>query len=268
MANIWNLLLFHPLVNVLVWFTTLTGNLGWAIIVTTIALRFLMTPLVVPSLKMSKKMQELAPELAKLKSKHKDDKQALALAQAALYKQAGINPASGCLPQIIQLIVLIALFNALNLLLKSDNIASTLNPILYVGNKLSEGVALTTHFWYLNLNQPDTFRLPGLPIPLPGLFLILSAVTQLLSSLMLMPAVIAEKKVASATPSDTDDAMVAAQQQMMYLFPLMTLVIGFQFPSGLVLYWLVFSAVSMLQQYLTTGWGGLTPYLRRLNLLK
>jgi membrane protein insertase Oxa1/YidC/SpoIIIJ len=85
---------------------------------------------------------------------------------------------------------------------------------------------------------------------------------------MLLPAVAAEKKVVEKTATDTDDAMVEAQKQMLYLFPLMTVVVGFQFPSGLVLYWLVFSAVSSLQQYSVTGWGGLTPHLKKIGMLK
>ena len=78
MIELWNLILFHPLINALVFLHQLTGNLGWAIITLTIALRFLMTPLVLPGLRLSKKMAELAPEVAKLKAKHERDKTALA----------------------------------------------------------------------------------------------------------------------------------------------------------------------------------------------
>ncbi len=268
-ASIWNSLLFHPLVNGLIFLYQTTGNLGLAIIVFTVALRVVMTPLVIPGLKMSKKMAELAPELAKLKEQYKDDKQGLVLAQTQLYKQHGANPAAGCLPQVIQLVVLIALFNALNLVIHNqDSAASVLNPILYAGNQLPTGVKISSNFAYLNLAKPDTITVPGLPIPLPGIFLILSAISQLLSAKMMSPTISAENKIAAKTESDTDDAMVSAQKQMLYLFPLMTIVVGFNFPSGLVLYWLTFSVASIVQQYLITGWGGLTPWLRKLNLLK
>lgn len=266
---IWNTLLLHPLINVLVYLVVLTGNLGFAIIALTVGLRLILTPLILPGLKLSKKMSDLNPEISKLKEKYKSDKQGLMLAQAELYKQHGVSPAAGCLPQIIQLVILIALFNALNTLLHpSGDLVSTLNPILYSFNQLPANFELSSNFLYLNLLKPDVFNLPGLPIPLPGLFLLGAALTQFISAKMMSPIVNKEKQLAQKTESETDDAMVAAQQQMIVLFPLMTIIFGFQFPSGLVLYWLIFSLMAIIQQYLVTGWGGLTPWLKRLNLVK
>jgi YidC/Oxa1 family membrane protein insertase len=269
MANLWNLILTQPLLNSLIAFYKLTGNLGWAIILLTIALRLLMTPLVLPSLKISKKVQELAPELAKLKEMYKDDKQKLVTAQAELYKKHGANPASGCLPQIIQLLVLIALFSVFNSILKADgSLVAKINPNLYSFNQLASDFKLNPSFLYMDLTKPDVFHLPSLPFPLPGLFLLLSALTQLISTKMMAPEIAAEKKVAEKTKGDTDDTMVEMQQQMAYMFPLMTLIIGFQFPAGLVIYWSIFSLVSAFQQYSVSGWGGLKPWLIKLNLLK
>jgi len=270
MAQLWNLLLYHPLVNALVWLTVFTGNLGLGIIALTVLLRVALTPLVIPGLRLNKKIQELAPEIAKLKEQHKDDKQALAIAQAQLYKTHGANPAAGCLPQIIQLVVLIALFNALNFLLHTNgtDVATKLNPLLYPGNQLPADFVLSSRFLYLDLIKPDTIHIPGLPIPLPGLFLILSGLVQLISAVMMLPAVATSQKLAEKTPQSEDDTMVAAQKQMLYMFPLMTIIFGFQFPSGLVLYWLVFSLMAAIQQYLISGWGGLTPHLQKLHLLK
>jgi len=270
MIELWNLLLFHPLLNLLIGFARLTGDLGWSIILLTVGLRLAMTPLVIPSLKVSKKMQELAPELSKLKQEHKDDKKALLTAQAELYKKHGVNPGSGCLPQIIQLLVLIALFNAFNSVLKPNGgeLVAKLNPVLYSFNQLSSNFRLTTSFLGLELSKPDVFSLPGIPFPLPGVFLLLSAATQFLSSKMMMPEAKALEKLAKKTPEDTDDMMAASQKQMLYMFPLMTVLFGYQFPFGLVLYWTVFSAVSMVQQYFASGWGDLAPWLRRLGMLK
>ena len=269
MIELWNLLLYHPLLNALIGLDRLTGNFGWSIILLTVGLRLAMTPLVLPSLRMGKKMQELAPELSKLKAQFKDDKKGLMTAQAELYKQHGANPASGCLPQIIQILVLIALFNAFNSVLHGNgDLVSRLNPMLYSFNRLPSSFHLSTSFSYLNLVKPDVFKLSGLPFPLPGAFLIVTALVQFISSKMMTPVVAAAQKAAEKTPEDTDDAMVAAQQQMLYMFPLMTIIFGFQFPSGLVLYWLVFSLVSMVQQYYATGWGGLEPWLKQVNLLK
>ncbi|KKU55394.1 hypothetical protein A3H89_03895 [Candidatus Amesbacteria bacterium RIFCSPLOWO2_02_FULL_48_11] len=267
MLELWNLLLFHPLINSLIALFRLTGSLGWAIILLTVILRLVMTPLVLPSLRLGKKMQELAPDLSKLKQEFGNDKQKLVAAQAELYKKHGANPAAGCLPQVIQLLVLIALFNAFNSVLKPNgaDLVSHLNPILYSFNRLSSDFRLSTRFLYLDLAKPDTFRLPNLSFPLPGLFLLLSAAIQLISSKMMAPVVSAEQKLAKKTPSSSDDAMVEVQQQMLYLFPLMTIFIGFQFPSGLVLYWLVFSVASVFQQYYAAGWGGLAPVIQKLK---
>jgi YidC/Oxa1 family membrane protein insertase len=270
MSQLWHSLLFQPLLNSLILLCRLTGNLGWSIILVTVGLRFIMTPLITPSLKISKKIQELAPELAKLKDQYQGDKQGLITAQAELYKKHGANPASGCLPQIIQLVVLIALFNVLNLILKIDSqpASDRLNPSLYSFNQLSSDYHISTHFLYLDLTKPDVYKFSGLPLPLPGLFLILAAIVQFLSSKMMTPVISAEKKIAQKTENSTDDSMVAAQQQMLFMFPLMTLIIGYQFPSGLVLYWFIFSLVSIYQQYNISGWGGLNPWLLKLNLLK
>lgn len=269
MLSLWNLLLVQPLLNSLMGVYHLTGNLGWSIILLTLALRFLLTPLILPSLKISRKVQELAPELAKLKEKYKDNKTAFITAQAELYKQHGANPAAGCLPQIAQLLILIALFNVLNSVLRPNgSVVDHLNPLLYSFLKLPSDFSFSTHFFYLDLLKPDTFSIPGVPFPLPGVFLLLSALVQLISSKMMSPVVTAEKKVASKTPQSSDDAMVEAQQQMLFMFPLMTLIFGLKFPAGLVLYWLVFSGASAVQQYRATGWGGLAPWIRKLKFAK
>src|SRR3989338_2961473 len=98
MSQLWNLLLYHPLLNALVGLAHFTGDLGWSIILLTVVLRLAMTPLVLPSLRLSKKVADLPPELAKHKEFHKADKRALLKAQPEFYKSRGATPASGCLP--------------------------------------------------------------------------------------------------------------------------------------------------------------------------
>lgn len=268
--NFWNPILFQPLLNLLLGLDKLTGNLGWSIVILTVGLRLAMTPLVLPSLRASKKLQELAPEMEKLKAKFKGDKTGLMTAQSALYKEKGLNPAAGCLPQILQIVVLIALFSTFNLVLRNKGVdlVHKLNSSLYTFNQLPANFKFSTSFFYLDLTKPDVFKIPGLPIPLPGVFLLLAALVQLLSSKMMMPIVKKEEKIAKTTEDSTDDVMMQTQQQMLYMFPLMTIVFGFSFPSGLVVYWFVFSAVSMLQQYYASGWGGLAPWLKRAGVVK
>jgi YidC/Oxa1 family membrane protein insertase len=269
MTGIWNSLLFHPLVNGLFFFYKIFGNLGVAIILLTILIRVVLIPLTSPSMKAAKKMADLGPELAKLKEKHKDDKQKFAQAQMSLYKEHGVNPAAGCLPQIVQLLVLITLYQAFSSVLvqNGSDVLHKLNTILYPILQLPADTHLNLSFWYLNLAKPDMIALPGLP-KIPGVFLILAALTQFISSKMMLPQVKKAEKEAKKTPGKTDDIASSMQSQMTYLFPLMTILIGFSFPSGLVLYWFIFSFSSIIQQYFVSGWGGLTPWIEKIRIKK
>ena len=129
----WQQLLYHPILNLLVFFyQILFQNLGLAILAMTVVLRSALIPLTLPTLKAAQKQKELAPELKKLQEKHKGDKEKLAKAQMELYRKHGVNPAAGCLPQILQLIVLIALYQAFIQVLSNDGQAVLkLNEILY-----------------------------------------------------------------------------------------------------------------------------------------
>jgi len=270
MGQLWHSLLYQPLVNALIFFYQfLWQNLGLAIILLTVLLRLVLIPLTMPSMRAAQKIKILAPEIEKLKKKYGQDRQGLAKAQMELYRQHGANPAAGCLPQIIQLIILIALYQAfIHVLQPNGDVIQRLNEVLYPSLKLAEGAVIKTQFTYLDLAKPDTFRLAGFPFPLPGFFLILAALVQFLSSKMMQPAVARSQKEAEKTESKTDDMATAMQSQMLYLFPLMTIFIGYSFPSGLILYWFVFSLSTAIQQYAISGWGGLQPWLQKIKLLK
>jgi YidC/Oxa1 family membrane protein insertase len=255
--SIWHILLYQPLVNLLILFYKILGqNFGLAIIGLTLAIRGALLPLTLPSMKAAQKMKELAPELEKLKKKHKNDKQKLAQAQLKLYQQHGFNPAAGCLPQIIQIIILIALYQAFNQVLRADgDIISKLNEVLYGPLRLIKEESINSRFLYLDLTKPDLIQLPfklnfGLFSleNLPGIFLVAAAATQFLSSKMMMTGAKKAEKTAKKTVSQQDDIATAMQTQMLYVMPLMTLFIGFKFPSGLVLYWLTFSLFMLVQQ--------------------
>lgn len=256
MAQLWHILLYQPLVNALIFFYQLLfSNLGLAIIVLTGLIRLILVPLTLPSIKAASKMRELAPEIDKLKKKHKEDKQKFAQAQMKLYRRHGANPAAGCLPQIVQLIILIALFQAFRQVLFVDGeTINRLNEILYPSLRLSSETVINARFTYLDLTKPDIIRLPkdflgGVLPGLPGIFLLGAAAIQFISSKMMVPQAKKAQIEAKKTPQASDDMATAMQTQMIYLFPLMTIFIGFSFPSGLVLYWLTFSAFTALQQY-------------------
>lgn len=265
--NIFQVLLIQPLTNGLILFYNLLGgNLGLAIIGFSLVLRFILNPLTKPYMESMKKMKELQPQLSKLQKKYSNDKQALVKAQADFYKEKGVNPGSGCLPYLLQIAILIALFNVFTKVLAGD--MNVLNGLLYPALKFQENVALNTVFLGWNLSVPDTITIPGIPFKLPGIIIILAAVVQLFSSKMMSPLNKIDQKVAQKTKSQADDIQASMQSSMTYMFPIMTLIFGLSFPAGLALYWLLFSIFQIFQQYQSGGWGGLTPWLSKIGLIK
>jgi len=213
-----------------------------AIIAITLIIRFVLVPLTLPSLRSAQKIKALKPKLDELKNKHKDDKVALQQAQLKLYQENNINPAAGCLPYILQLVILIALYQVLIDLFNNGNI---------------NGNAISPNFLWFNLTTPDTsYALP-----------VIAGVTQLALALMILPGAdtSAEKALAATTKTKTDDKKAedmtqmaeSMQKQMVIIMPAMTFFIALRFPSGLALYWIITTLFSIVQQYYISGWGGL-----------
>lgn len=269
MGNIFTLILVQPLTNGLILFyKVLFQNLGLAIIFFSVALIFLLRPLTKPYMQSMKRIKEMEPQLAKLRKKFGTDKMKMSQAQAELYKQNKINPTAGCLPYILQFIVLIALFNVFTTTLSNKgDVTANLNKTLYPALQFSQGQTLNTKFLYMDITMPDKLNrlIPGLPNYIPGIFVLLATIAQFLSVKITAPYLSKEQKIAKKTKSQGDDMQVAMQSSMTYMLPLMTLYFGLQFQSGLAIYWLVFSIVNAWQQVSMSGWGGLTPAV---NLLK
>lgn len=238
--------------------------MGLSIIFFATFLRIATNPLTKPYMKSMKKLKDFEPQLSKLKEKHKKDKKKLLEAQTEFYKQNGINPGGGCLPYLFQIVILIALFNVFNKVLGGGDITSKLNELLYLPLRLEEGHVVTTSFLYLDITKPDVFRIPGIAFNLPGPVLILAAIFQFVSAKITQPNV--EKK--KTGKKQEEDMQATMQQSMIYTFPLFTLFFGMTFPSGLAIYWLLFSVMQAIQQYKTSGWGGLTPFISKLGLLE
>lgn len=268
--NIFNIILIQPLTNGLMLFYKVLGaNMGLAIIGFSVFLRFLLNPLTKPYMQSMKKMKEFEPQLAKLKKKYQGDNKKMLEAQSEFYKQKGINPGAGCLPYLLQIVVLIALFNVFTQALGANvNGIDKFNQLLYSPLKFAQGETLNTKFLYMDVTKPDVFKVSGLPFPLPGPILILAAAVQFVSAKMMAPIVKVEEKIAKKTKGAADDFQVAMQQSMTYTFPLFTIIFGLSFPSGLALYWLLFSLFQAVSQYQTSGWGSLSPFISKLGLLK
>ena len=129
---IFHTILVNPILNSLVGLYKITGSLGISIILLTLIIRTILIPATAPSMKTMKKQQELQPELNKLKEKYKHDKKKQAEMQMELFKKHGLNPASGCLTQIVMIIVLIALYNVIRTFTAGTSIAD-IDKIVYFG---------------------------------------------------------------------------------------------------------------------------------------
>lgn len=241
--DIGNQVLVYPLTNALIFLYSIFGNnLGWAIVAITVIIKIVTLPLSTPSIRAAKKQRELAPELAQIKAKYKDDKKKQMEAQSAFLKEKGLNPTSGCLLQILTIVILIAFYRGLSVILGLDQTVR-LNDILYESLKFSGNVVLNFDFLYLNLDKAD----PYLVLP------VLAGAFQFLLSKLMMPVVSKDEKLAAKTAGKSDDFMYNMQEQSLYLMPIMTVLIGWKLASGLVLYWLLSSLLQLLQQLLVDG---------------
>ncbi len=255
MSELWNSILINPLMNLMVLFYRYLGNLGLAIIVLSFLVRLVMVPFFVPNLKTAKKQRDLKPELDNIKEKYKHDKKKQAEMQMELFKRHGINPASGCLTNIITLLIPVALYGVINEVSRATDI-SIINPKLYADwLRFGVGEVLNSRFLLFDMAKPDrTFVLP-----------VLCAILQFASSKMMLPAINKAEKLAGKTPEKSDDMMYNMQEQMLYMFPVMMLIFGFSLPSGVMLNILVSTVFTSVQSYFVMGWGGLTPLVQKLK---
>lgn len=189
---------------------------GWTIVLITILIKLLFWPLTAASTRSMKRMQALAPELASLKEKYKDDVQKLTTKQWELYKKNKVNPMSGCLPMLVQMPVFIGFFTMIRSAIELRG----------------------AHFlWVSDLSKPDTlFMIPGLDFPFNLLPLLMGA--SMLWQSHMMPA---------------SPGMDPAQQKMMRWMPMIFLVFLYNYSSGLALYWTVNNVLTVLQTKFTNA---------------
>ncbi|MFN0150109.1 MAG: membrane protein insertase YidC [bacterium] len=192
----------------------LIPNYGIAIILISIAAKLAFYRLTHQSIKSMKDMKKVQGELEELRKKYNNDPKRMNEATMALYKKNGINPMAGCLPMLLQMPVFMALYNVLN--------------------RTIELRGAPFFLWIDDLSAPDAlFHLP-FTIPFLG------------SQVCALPIV-----MGVATFYQTKMTTVDPKQKMLlYMMPIFMTVIFFNFPSGLVLYWLVNTLLTIMQQYL------------------
>ncbi len=266
-GHIFTIAFVNPVLTVLVglyqflYFLHVPFALGFAIILLTAIIRLALFPLMASQMKTSKKMQELSPHLSRLKQQHKGDSLRLQQETSKLYKEHGINPAAGCLPMLVQLPIIYALYGALQstVMLHGAAIVTHINSSIYISAfKLQQ--PWDTHFLGLPLGQSphvlmNTIGFIVLVIP------ILTGLLQFIQSKMMISTPAASSHPVKAGEKKEEDFAQAFQTQSMYIFPLMIGFFSFNFPIGLSLYWNTFSLFGILQQYKISGWGGLTTLL-------
>lgn len=246
--NIWSSFV-GLLEQVLLTFQAWTLNAGVAIILFTILARLIILPLTLTSLRSSRKMQVLQPQMKELQRKYGKDPERMNQETMKMYRDNKVNPAGGCLPLILQIPVFFAVYQAvINLAQMPASEAAARSLLVGLGNAGVTTTAMeaslnmhrlsTGFLWLTDLGRPDALYI--LPV--------LSIIFQLLVQLMSTPRV--------------QDAQQKAMTQSMLIMPIIFGYIGFTFPSGAVLYWVVGSILSVLQTYAISGWGSLANYLK------
>ena len=218
----WGFMYFitKPLFFALDYFFKLLGNYGLAIIAVTVCIRLAFFPLANFSFKSMGKMKLLAPEMARLKELHKDDKMKLQQAMMALYKKEKVNPMSGCLPILVQIPVFFAFYK-----------------ILFVTLEMRH---MPFYGWIKDLSDRDptsVFNLFGLIPWDPPSFLLIGAWPIIMGVTMFI-----QQKL-NPTPPDP------IQAKIFMFFPLFLTVILAPFAAGLVIYWSFNNIFTMIQQY-------------------
>lgn len=227
LINTFNVLLYYPLFNALVLIYNFLPNrdFGLAIIILTLAIRALLYPITAKAVSSQNALQKLQPLMKEIQKKHKNDKEKQAREMMELYRKEKINPFGGLFLTLIQLPILIALYNVFWKGFKTDSFG-----ILY-GFVANPGQINASFLGFADLSQPNIF------------FAVVAGIIQFFQTKMLLPT-------QSADRNGEKDISSLMQKQMVYFFPILTIVILFRLPSALGLYWIASGAFSIIQQYL------------------
>ncbi len=227
MKFIWSTIFYNPLYNLLMFFVSISPDLGIAVILLTLLVKIVLFPLSKKAIVSQFKMKLIQPKIDKIK-KEVSDKQEQAKQTFALYKKEGVNPFSSCVVLLIQLPILFALY--------------------YVF--LSGLGTVDTTLLYSFVPHPETINnlfLGMFDMTKPSiLFGILAGVTQFFQ--------LKHQPVIQEKPSDEADmqAMLAYNmtRQMKYILPIVIIVVSIKLPSALALYWIVSNVVTLIQEQL------------------
>ncbi len=220
MGNFFNTIIIYPLLNLLVFFYNYIPDIGAVIILVTVLVRLALLPSFHKSLKHQRALSALQPKMHEIREKYKDDKEAQAKATMELYKIHKVNPLSSCLPLLIQLPILIGLYQVFVRSLRGGQLVG-----LYSFITAPQSInPMFLHF--LDLSKMNIY-----------MAVIAGVLQYFLSKISLPPT------------QGTDQMSKMLSYQTLYFLPLITIVFGSRFPAGLTLYWIVTTLFGIGQQY-------------------
>jgi YidC/Oxa1 family membrane protein insertase len=253
----------NPLYNAVAWLLVhihsglshvVGSSAAWslAIVVLTIAMRLVLFPVFVKQIRSQRAMQAVQPKMKELQAKYKNDKEKLNQEMMALWKEAGVNPLSGCLPLLLQIPIFISLFHTLK---EIKPISKTCNSHLVSCYKGQKG------FPQLDVFHAAHAKLFGI-VPISASFKTSSAILHalggsqgstralclILTIIMGATTFITQRQLMARNGPAADSQQAQTQKIMLYVFPLFFLFYGFYFPVGVLLYWLTTNIWSMTQQ--------------------
>jgi len=227
MYQIYHFFLFQPLLNLLIFLYNLVGDIGIAIIVVTLITRLALLFPSLKALKSQKALLELQPKIKKIQEKFKGDKERQSKELMKFYQEHKVNPFSSCLPMLVQLPILFALYSVFRKGL-------TMESMQYLYSFVERPESINVMFLELvNMAQPNI------------VLAVLAGGLQFIQSKMMM-----SKKKTTAGKSKLGDMSGMLGKQMTYLMPALTVFIALSLPSGLSLYWIITTLFAIGQQYI------------------
>jgi len=230
--EIFNTFLCQPIFNLLVWFyNVIPGqDIGLAIIALTVVIKLALFPFTAKGLKSQRALSAIQPKIEEVKNKYKDKKEEQAKAMMELYSKEKVSPFSSCLPLLIQLPILFALYRVMRDGLRSEGLDQ-----LYT--------------WVANPGHIDPMFWGVLDLAVPSIFLAILAGGVQFWQAKMMTANQPPKNLRKKKGARDENLMSTMNKQMVYFMPIMTVVIGASLPGGLALYWLVNNLMTVGQQY-------------------
>ena len=250
MLNLWNLIILNPMLNGLVALSSLfprAVGFGMAIIILTVVVRLILTPLTLRQLNSTKALQAMQPKIQELQKKYAKNKQKLQQEMMKVYKEAGVNPLGCIWPMLIQFPVWIALYQSIMRALATapENLLD-LSRHLYSWQIVNQTIPLNSRFLWLDLGRPDS---------------------TLILAVLVGGTMWVQQKMTTAPSSDPKQQ--SQSSMMLLMMPLMFGVFVLMFPSGLALFWLVSNVIGIVTQYfIGGGWGYLRSSTARQSVPK